>query len=117
MSTTVQTQTITVDAPVADAARLQACCDALINRLGDMEMPIDELRIREAGGCVGGLLVDMMLSRSITVPAAEASAVADLCAALRDHFADEDERRIIAALHTHASAARDAGADLTVTFR
>lgn len=110
-------RTASAAAPVADPGRLQACCEALISRLGEMEMPIDELRIREAGGCVGGMLVDLMLSGTVTVPAAEASAVADLCGSLRDHFDDPDERSIIAALHTHACAARDAGADLQVAFR
>lgn len=105
------------NAPVADAARLQSCCEALITRLGEMEMPIDELRIREAGGCVGGMLVEMMLNRSLTVPAAEAAAVADLCGSLKDQFDDPDERSIIAAVHAHACAARDAGADLEVAFR
>lgn len=103
-------------APVADAARLQAVCEGLVARLGEMEMPIDELRIREAGGCVGGMLVEVMLNRTLTVPLAESAAVADLCAALLDVFEDADERSVIAALHRHACAARDAGADLDVAF-
>lgn len=107
---------IVAEPPVGDADRFKARCGALIDALGSMEMPIDELRIREAGGCVGGMLVEMMLSRKLVVPAAEASAVADLCASLKDHFAEADDRSIIAAVHAHACTARDAGADVEVTF-
>lgn len=102
--------------PVLDAERFKARCAALLDILGSMEMPIDELRIREAGGCVGGMLVEMMISRKLVVPAAEASAVADLCASLKDRFEDADDRSIIAAVHAHACVARDGGADVEVTF-
>jgi hypothetical protein len=110
-------KTIVVDPPVGDADRLRQRCSALLDALGSMEMPIDELRIREAGGCVGGMLVEMMLSRSLAVPVAEAAAVADLCASLKDTFDDADDRSIIAFVHVQACAARDGGSDVEVTFR
>lgn len=111
------TQTMVADAPVASLDRLKARCAVLVDALGGMEMPVDELRIREAGGCVGGMLVGIMVSGTLSVPADEAAAVADLCAVLGDSFPDADDRRIIAAIHTHACAARDSGVDIDVTFR
>lgn len=117
METMVETRTIVAEAPVADAERFRARCESLIERLGTMDMPIDEKRIREAGGCVGGMLVGIMLGGTLSVPAAEAGAVADLCASLVDVFDDADDRRIIVALRDHARTARDEAVDLDVTFR
>jgi|GEM_PF-1583678 len=110
-------KTIVADPPVGDADCLRQRCGVLIDALGGMEMPIDDLRIREAGGCVGGMLVEMMLSRRLVVPLAESAAVADLCASLKDSFDDADDRSIIAFVHAQACAARDGGSDVEVTFR
>lgn len=112
-----KTTVIEAAAPIGDPARLKDCCTGLIDRLGTMEMPIDEKRIREAGGCVGGMLVGVMLGGTLEVPLAEASAVADLCAALKETLDDADERRLIAAVHVHACTARDSGTSLEVVFR
>lgn len=90
-------------------------CFALLDWLGSIEMPEDRVGIREAGGCLGGILVGLMTEGKATFIPSESGNVAALCGYLRND-ADPKRAAILAAVGDCAEAAVKAGSEIEFSF-
>ncbi|MEO5336675.1 MAG: hypothetical protein H7841_07260 [Magnetospirillum sp. WYHS-4] len=86
-------------------------CFALVDWLGTVEMPEDRVGIREAGGCLGGILVGLMTEGKATFIPGESGNVAALCGYLKDD-ADPHRAAILTVIGDCAQAAVAAGRNL-----
>lgn len=90
-------------------------CFALVDWLGTIEMPEDRVGIREAGGCLGGILVGLMTEGKAAFVKGESANVAALCGYLHQD-ADPKRATILTAIGECAESVAKAGADMEVRF-
>lgn len=94
----------------------QTVCFETMDWLGGLEMPEDSVGIREAGGCLGGILVSLGTEGKAAFIAAESGNVTRLCGYLVKEADSSDRAALLIAIRDTAKDAAEAGIDLDITF-
>jgi hypothetical protein len=102
--------------PVADVNELKSECQAMLEWIGEVDMPEERVGLREAAGNIGGILIGLMHG-STTFYTEEAANVSELSGVFKDSPENNHTRaRILHEIFTCSSLARDKGCDIEVDF-
>ncbi len=92
-------------------------CSQLIDWLAGIEMPEDNVKIREAGGCLGGILVGLITTSQASFHTNESEWVARLCEQLETSANNDNQAKILQAIRECAQKAAGAGEELAFEFQ